>query len=73
MTKWGAFAIGVAVGGLTVAVARKAGFKKICAKVISAGSQLKDDALAFVETVKEDAQDITAEVKFDKAKKTAAK
>ena len=73
MTKWGAFAIGVAVGGLTVAVARKAGFKKVCAKLISAGSQLKDDALAFVETVKEDAQDITAEVKFDKAKKTAAK
>ena len=72
MTRWGAFAIGVAVGGLTVAVARKAGFKKACAKVISAGMQLKDDASAFVETVKEDAQDIAAEAKFDKAAKASA-
>lgn len=73
MTRWGAFAIGVAVGGLTVAVTRKAGFKKLCAKVVSAGLQLKDDASAFVETVKEDAQDIAAEAKFDKAGKAAAK
>ena len=39
MTKWGAFVIGVAVGGITVAAARRAGFKKVCAKLISAGLQ----------------------------------
>lgn len=72
MTRWGAFALGAAVGGLTVAVARKAGFKKVCAKVVSAGLQLKDDASAFVETVKEDAQDIAAEAKFNKESKAAA-
>ena len=67
MTKWGAFVIGVAVGGITVAAARRAGFKKVCAKLISAGLQLKDDASAFVETVKED---IAAEIKY--AKKPAS-
>ena len=66
MTKWGAFVIGVAVGGITVAAARRAGFKKVCAKLISAGLQLKDDASAFVETVKEDAEDIAAEIKYAK-------
>ena len=70
MTKWGAFVIGVAVGGITVAAARRAGFKKVCAKLISAGLQLRDDASAFVETVKEDAEDIAAEIKY--AKKPAS-
>ena len=68
MTKWGAFVIGVAVGGITVAAARRAGFKKVCAKLISAGLQLKDDASAFVETVKEDAEDIAAEISTQKSR-----
>ena len=70
VTKWSAFVIGVAVGGITIAAARRAGFKKVCAKLISAGLQLKDDASAFVETVKEDAEDIAAEIKY--AKKPAS-
>ncbi len=66
--KLGCFAIGVAVGGVAVAVARTAGFKKVCSKVIGAGLKLKDEAATFVETVKEDAQDIMAEAKAESAK-----
>lgn len=66
MTKLGAFAIGVAVGGVTLALVKTAGFKKVCSKVISAGMQLKDDAASFVETVKEDAEDIKAETAYNK-------
>lgn len=66
MTKLGAFAIGVAVGGVTLALVKTTGFKKVCSKVISAGMQLKDDAASFVETVKEDAEDIKAEAAYNK-------
>lgn len=66
MTKWGAFALGVAAGGAAVLLAKNAGFKKVCAKVVGAGLKLKDDAAAFVETVKEDAQDIMAEAAYNK-------
>lgn len=66
MTKLGAFAIGVAVGGVTLALVKTVGFKKVCSKVISAGMQLKDDAASFVETVKEDAEDIKAEAAYNK-------
>ena len=37
MTKWGAFALGVVAGGAAVLLARDAGFKKACAKIIGAG------------------------------------
>ncbi|AIN93725.1 DUF6110 family protein [Treponema putidum] len=66
MTKWGAFALGVAAGGAAVLLAKNAGFKKACAKVVGAGLKLKEDAAAFVETVKEDAQDIVAEAAYNK-------
>lgn len=66
MTRWGAFALGVAAGGAAVLLARNANFKKACAKVIGAGLKLKDEATAFVETVKEDAQDIMAEAAYNK-------
>lgn len=66
MTKLGAFAIGVAVGGVTLALVKTVGFKKVCSKVISAGMQLKDEAASFVETVKEDAEDIKAEAAYNK-------
>ena len=69
ISKLGAFAIGCAVGAAAIAVVRTPGFKKVCAKVIGAGLQLKDDAAAFVETVKEDAQDIVAEAKYNNEKK----
>ena len=65
MTKLGAFAIGVAVGGVTLAIVKTAGFKKVCLKVVSAGMQLKDEAASFVETVKEDAEDIKAEAAYN--------
>ena len=72
MTKWGAFALGVVAGGAAVLLARDAGFKKACAKIIGAGLKLKDDAAAFVETVKEDAQDIMAEAAYNKDAASAA-
>lgn len=65
ISKLGAFAIGCAVGATTIAIVRTAGFKKACAKVVGAGLQLKDEAAAFVETVKEDAQDIVAEARHN--------
>jgi gas vesicle protein len=37
--------------------------QKGCAKIVAAGKQLKDEAQSFVETVKEDAEDIAEEVK----------
>lgn len=66
MTKWGAFAIGAVAGIAAVQLVKTPGFKKACASVIGKGMQLKDDAAAFAESVKEDAQDIIAEVKFNK-------
>jgi len=66
MTRWGAFALGVVAGGAAGLLARNANFKKACAKVVGAGLKLKDDAAAFVETVKEDAQDIMAEAAYNK-------
>ncbi|UTC62794.1 hypothetical protein E4O05_02530 [Treponema sp. OMZ 787] len=66
MTRWGAFALGVAAGGAAVLLSRNANFKKACAKVVGAGLKLKEDAAAFVETVKEDAQDIMAEAAYNK-------
>lgn len=67
ISKLGAFAIGVGVGATALAVMKTAGFKKVCSKVVGAGMQLKDEAAAFVETVKEDAQDIVAEAKYNNA------
>ena len=66
MTKLGAFAIGIAVGGVGLAIVKTAGFKKVCSKVVSAGLQLKDEAASFVETIKEDAEDIKAEAVYNK-------
>ncbi|MBQ3825587.1 MAG: hypothetical protein II811_05580 [Spirochaetaceae bacterium] len=71
MSKLGCFAIGCAVGVTTLAIVRTAGFKKCCAKVVGAGLALKDEAQAFVETVKEDAQDIVAEAKHNNEKAQA--
>ena len=64
--------VAVVAGGAAVLLARDAGFKKACAKIIGAGLKLKDDAAAFVETVKEDAQDIMAEAAYNKDAASAA-
>ena len=71
ISKLGAFAIGCAVGVTAVAIVRTAGFKKCCAKVVGAGLARKDEAQAFVETVKEDAEDIVAEAKHNNAQSAA--
>lgn len=66
MTKWGAFAIGAVAGIAAIQLVKTPGFEKACASVIGKGMQLKDDAAAFAESVKEDAQDIVAEAKYNK-------
>ena len=68
MTKTGAFVLGVVAGGALVTIARTAAFRKACAKVVGAGMMLKEDAQAFSETIKEDAQDVMAEAKYHRAK-----
>ena len=55
------FLIGAVVGAAAVTIVRTPAFKKGLSKVVSAGIQLKNDATAFVESVKEDAEDIAAE------------
>ncbi|MCR5764316.1 MAG: hypothetical protein K6G00_13125 [Treponema sp.] len=60
--------IGGLIGGALVAFAQTQTFRKGCAKVVAAGLQLKDDASEFVESVKEDAEDVSAESKQKKAK-----
>jgi len=66
MTKWGAFAIGAVAGIAAVQLIKTPGFKKACAAVVGRGMQLKEDAASFAESVKEDAQDIAAEAKYNK-------
>ena len=70
--KWVAFGVGVATGIAVVALVKNPAFKKACAAVVGKGLQLKDDACAFAESVKEDAQDIVAEAKYNNAKKAEA-
>jgi len=56
-------------GAAIVSLVRTPAFKKACAAVVGKGLQLKDDACAFAESVKEDAEDIVAEAKYNNAKK----
>ena len=67
--KWLAFGVGVVAGAAIVSLVRTPAFKKACAAVVGKGLQLKDDACAFAESVKEDAEDIVAEAKYNNAKK----
>ena len=64
-----AFGIGVVAGVAAVSLVKNPAFKKACASVVGKGLQLKDEAAAFAESVKEDAQDIVAEAKFNNEKK----
>ncbi len=63
LTKTGMFFLGAAAGVALLAIMKTDAFKKGCTKLLTAGMQIKDQAEAFCETVKEDAQDIMAEVK----------
>ena len=67
--KWVAFGVGVAAGIAAVALVKNPAFKKACAAVVGKGLQLKDDAKEYFETIKEDAQDIVAEAKYNNSKK----
>lgn len=67
--KWVAFGVGVVAGAAIVSLVRTPAFKKACAAVVGKGLQLKDDACAFAESIKEDAEDIVAEAKYNNAKK----
>ena len=67
--KWVAFGLGVAAGVAAVSLVKNPAFKKACATLVGKGLQLKDDACAFAESVKEDAQDILAEAKYNNSKK----
>ena len=59
--------IGGLIGAAVVTFVRTATFRKGCAKVVAAGLQLKDDASEFLESIKEDAEDVSAEAKQKKA------
>ena len=71
--RWVAFGVGVAAGVVAVSLVKNPAFKKACASVVGKGLQLKDEAAAFAESVKEDAQDIVAEAKYNNEKKAKAK
>ncbi|MCR5288371.1 MAG: hypothetical protein K6E51_00100 [Treponema sp.] len=68
INKWCAFGLGVVAGAAVVAVVRTPAFRKACAAVVGKGMQLKNDAAAFAESVKEDAEDVIAEAKYNQAK-----
>lgn len=72
INKWAAFGIGVVAGAAIVSIVKTPAFKKACAAVVGKGLQLKGDAAAFAESVKEDAQDIVAEAKYNNEAKKAA-
>ena len=64
--KWGIFAIGVCVGLATAAIAKTPAFRKACAAVVGAGFKLRDEAAVLAQSIKEDAEDIVAEAKYQK-------
>ena len=68
MNKWCIFGLGALAGLTTLAVVKTPAFKKACAAVVGSGMKLKDEAAAFAESVKEDAEDIVAEAKYNNSK-----
>ncbi|MBQ9214874.1 MAG: YtxH domain-containing protein [Bacteroidales bacterium] len=63
ISKTGVFFLGALAGIAVVAMLKSKTVQRGCAKIVAAGKQLKDEAQSFVETVKEDAEDIAEEVK----------
>ncbi len=53
--------IGVAIGAAAVTIVRTDSFRKCCARIVAGGLQLKDDAAEYLETIKEEAEDVKAE------------
>ena len=58
---WGCFAVGAVAGVAAYTLIKTPAFKKACASLIGKGLQLKDEAAAFAESVKEDAEDIVVD------------
>ncbi len=67
--RWVTFGLGIVAGVAAVSLVKNPAFKKACASVVGKGLQLKDEAAAFAEAVKEDAQDIVAEAKYNNQQK----
>lgn len=65
---WGSFFVGAACGIVAYNLVKTPAFKKACASLVGKGLQLKDEAAAFAESVKEDAEDIVAEAKYNNEK-----
>ena len=65
--KWVAFGVGVAAGFAAATLIRTPAFRKACVAVAEKGIQLKQEAVAFIEAVKEDAQDIAAEAAYNQS------
>lgn len=63
--KWVAFGVGIAAGVAASALIRTPAFRKACVAVVEKGMRLKEDAVAFAESVKEDVQDIAAEAIYN--------
>ncbi len=63
------FLAGVAVGAVAVYLVRDKRFRHVAAKVVGKGLQLKEDAAALVESIKEDAEDIMAEARHNKGRR----
>lgn len=59
------FAAGVIVGAVGVCLVRDKRFRHVAAKVVGKGLQLKEDAAALVESIKEDAEDLMAEARHN--------
>lgn len=62
-----AFLVGAVAGAALVTFMRTPAFRKGASKLVSAGMQLKKDASAFVESIKEDAEDAAAEAEYKSA------
>ena len=65
--KWVAFGVGVAAGLVAASIIKTPAVRKACVAVAEKGIQLKQDAVAFMESVKEDAQDIAAEAAYNQS------
>lgn len=63
------FLAGVAVGAAAVYLIKDKSFRHVAAKVIGKGLQLKEEASALIESVKEDAEDIIAEARHNKGRR----
>ena len=65
------FLIGALVGAAAVSLLRKPLVCNGVVRLIGAGLQLKEEASAFMETVKEEAEDMVAEAEHRKARAEA--